>query len=96
MKPDKKKLEELSKLSKEEVFAKMKASSERMLQALQSAYEAGMKEGISDDEEDQVIELLQKAKKLRDEVNRVITQESNPQKSGPDAPAQNEKPADQK
>lgn len=61
-------------LTREEVFQKMQASSEKMLEALQSAYLAGMKEGFDHDEEDQVLELLQKTKKLRDEVRKIASQ----------------------
>ncbi len=62
------------KLSKEELFAKLRASSERTLEALQKAYEAGMKEGLSDEEEGQLIESLARAKKLRDEILRMTSE----------------------
>ncbi|MDD5218302.1 MAG: hypothetical protein PHS88_09400 [Candidatus Omnitrophica bacterium] len=61
-------------MTQEEVFAKLNQSSERMLQALQSAYEAGIKEGLGDAAEDQVIELLCRAKKLRDEIRRATAE----------------------
>jgi len=63
-------------MTREEVFAKLNQSSERMLQALQSAYEAGIKEGIGDAAEDQVIELLRRAKKLRDEIRRATSEKT--------------------
>ncbi len=70
---------DLAKMSKEELFTRLNGSAGRTLEALQQAYEAGMKAGISDDEEDQVIELLRRAKKLRDEVKRITSEkDSNP------------------
>jgi hypothetical protein len=59
------------KSSKEEIFAKMNASAARMLEALQGAYHAGMKEGITNDEEDQLIGLLQRAKKFRENIKNL-------------------------
>lgn len=58
-------------ISKEELFAKMNASAARMLEALQGAYEAGMKEGITDCEEDQLIELLRRAKNFRENIQKL-------------------------
>lgn len=63
------------KPSREEVFAKLNASAERTLRALEQAYEAGKKEGISDEEQDQLIEALRRAKNLRDEI-RQMTEET--------------------
>lgn len=60
-----------SKVNKKEVFAKMNASAERMLSALGSAYQAGMKEGITDEEEDQLIELLRRAKVFCDNIKKI-------------------------
>jgi len=62
-------------ISKEELFAKLNASAQRTLDALMKAYEAGKKEGITDEEEDQLIEIMRRAKPLRDEVKK-ITQEA--------------------
>ena len=61
-------------VSKEELFAKLNASAERTLEALQKAYEAGAKARFEADEEDQLIELLRRAKAMREEIRR-ITQE---------------------
>jgi hypothetical protein len=66
---------ELLKLSKEELFAKLNASAQRTLDSLMKAYEAGSREGFEAGEEEQVIELLKRAKALRDEVRR-ITEEN--------------------
>ena len=68
---------ELKKLSKEEMFAKLNASAQRTLDALMAAYEAGMKEGISEEEQDQVIELMRRAKDLREKIH-TMTSEKNP------------------
>ena len=62
-------------LTKEAVFARLNESAERTLWALTQAYEAGVKKGFEVDEEDQLIELLKRAKRLKEEVKR-ITQES--------------------
>lgn len=72
--------EDLEKLSKEEVFAKLNASAQRTLDALMKAYETGMEEGISDKEEDQVIELLRRAKKFRDAVKQLTEEPQNSDK----------------
>ena len=66
---------ELANLSKEEIFARLNASAERTLEALMKAYEAGTKEGFEGKEEDRVMELLKRAKALRDKVGH-ITQEN--------------------
>ena len=60
-------------ITKEEVFAKLNASAERTLRALQQAYEAGAKAGFEGSEEDTVIELLRRAKKLRDQVREMTS-----------------------
>ena len=64
-------------ISRKEVFAKLNARTERILWALQQAYETGLKEGIGGEEEDRVIDLLCCAKKLRDEMCR-LTSEPKP------------------
>jgi len=64
----------LANLTKEELFAKLQASAERTLWALEQAYDTGLQEGFEGDEEDQLIELLRRAKHLREDVKR-ITQE---------------------
>lgn len=69
---------EASPPSKEEIFAKLNGSSQRMLDSLIAAYEAGMKEGISDDEQDKVIELMRRAKLLRDKVKDMTSEEQPP------------------
>ena len=58
--------------SKEEVFAKLIKSAEKTLKALEQAYEAGMKQGISEEDQDQLIEALRRAKDLRDGVMKMI------------------------
>ncbi len=63
----------LKGLSKEELFAKLNASAEKTLDALMKAYEVGTKEGFEADEEDQSIEILRRAKALRNKV-RDMTQ----------------------
>ena len=64
--------------SKEEVFAKMNASAARMLEALQGAYQAGMKEGLTDDDEDQLIELLRRAKEFREGIRDLTHEDHKP------------------
>lgn len=66
--------EELEALSKEELFAKLNASAQKTLDALMKAYEAGAKAGFGQGEEDQLIEILRRAKHLRDEVQRATQQ----------------------
>lgn len=61
-------------LLRAELFARLNASAERMLWALQRAYEVGTQAGISDQEEDQLLESLQRAKRFK-ETARAITQE---------------------
>ncbi len=58
-------------MSREELIAKLNASAERTLSSLQKAYEAGLKEGMSDEEEDQLIELMRQAKDLKEKVWRI-------------------------
>lgn len=70
-------------MMKEELFARMNASAERMLESLQSAYFAGMKEGMDHDHEDHILELLQKTKKLRDEVQKISSQPNGKPKTTP-------------
>lgn len=65
------KAKQLQNMSKEELFAKMNASAQRVLDNLMKAYEAGSKEGFESSEEDQVIELLKRAKSLRDKVKGI-------------------------
>lgn len=80
MKPkfDKKDLE---KITKEEMFVKLRASAARTLDNLEKAYEAGMKEGITEDEQDQMIDAMRRAKALRDKVLEVTgNHKDNPQK----------------
>ena len=69
-------------MTQEEIFAKLNASAERTLEALQKAYEAGMKEGLSDEEEDQLIEVMRRAKALRDTV-RDVTKEASIREQAP-------------
>ena len=77
-------------MTQEEIFAKLNASAERTLEALQEAYEAGMKEGFSDEEEDQLIEVMRRAKALRDKV-RDVTKETSTRQPGPPSDATSEK-----
>ena len=72
----------LKKLTKEELFATMNASAERTLWALMKASKAGSKKGFKADEEDQLIELLKRAKRLKEHVKR-IAQESEGQVERP-------------
>ena len=67
----------MMQMTKEEVFAKLNASAARTLEALQKAYEAGAKAGFEGDEEDQVIELLRRAKALRDHVKQITGEHSS-------------------
>lgn len=61
-------------MSREELIAKLNASAERTLSSLQKAYEAGLKEGMSDEEEDRLIELMRRAKDLKDKVLRITSE----------------------
>ena len=58
-------------VSQEELFAKLNASAEKTLDAIMKVYEAGAQEGFEGGEEDRLIEILRRAKALRDEVRRV-------------------------
>lgn len=69
------------KPTKEEIFAKLNQSSDRTLEALMKAYEAGMKAGISEEEQDQVIELLRRAKELRDKIRKITSEEKSKDES---------------
>ena len=53
--------------SKEDVFAKLDAGSEKLIQSLQGAYEAGMKQGLTPAEQEKLSELLRHAAKLREQ-----------------------------
>lgn len=64
-------------LSKEELFERLNASAQRTLDALMKAYEAGMKEGLSDEEEDQLIEILKRAKRLSDQMRQITSPPSS-------------------
>ena len=61
----------VTSMSKQALFAKLNASAARTLWALQQAYDAGVNKGFDGDEEDQLIELLRRAKHLKDEVKRI-------------------------
>ena len=72
---DKNKKEDLPKFNQEEVFEKLNASAQKTLDALMGAYEAGMKGGISEEEQTQMIELMRRAKVLRDKIKDITSQE---------------------
>ena len=61
-------------MSKEELFATLNASADKTLNALMKAYEASAKKGFELGEEEQLIEILRRAKALREEVRRVTAQ----------------------
>ncbi len=61
----------LQQMSKEELFARMNASAQKVLDNLMKAYEAGSKEGFEANDEDEVIELLKEAKALREKVKNI-------------------------
>ena len=67
--------------SKEEIFEKLNASAQRTLDSLMAAYETGMKAGISEEEQDQVIELMRRAKDLRDQLRNLGPNQTDQTKS---------------
>jgi nucleoid-associated protein YejK len=69
-------------MSREEIIRKLNESTEKMMASLQKAYHAGLKEGISEQEEDQLIELLQKTKKLQENIIKI--NQENPSATGTD------------
>jgi predicted DNA-binding protein (UPF0278 family) len=62
-------------MSREEIIRKLNESTEKMMASLQKAYHAGLKEGLSDQEEDRLMELLQKAKELRAHIEKITAED---------------------
>lgn len=64
-------------VGREELFAKLDASSEKLIQSLQGAYDAGMKKGLTPAEQEKLSELLQHAARLREQVQRITQKKRN-------------------
>lgn len=60
-------------MSREEIITRLNESAEKSFSALMKAYEVGVKEGLSDEEEDKLIELLRQSKDLKEKIRQITS-----------------------